>query len=343
MCTFSRLPGLIMSYRFLFSKNLQQGMTLVEVLVAIALGLLVIAGIGQIYTAAKRSYDIQTNMSRMQDAGRYAIDTLTRDIQLAGYWGLTDMRAVVNNNPNWIPLNGIPYAAATYATCPNDNTWGRMVLWRVFGLNDVGGANGSTYACISSAWARGDVLVVRYADPAPLSPCSQPDTRLHIRTYPYDGWLSLANPDCPGPGVPGTTAHRVVAHAYYVQKNSAAQCDNATIPSLAREELTDNGLPQKNDLIVGVENLQFQYGIDSDGDGSVNQYLNGHQLNGPPIAPHWNQVVSIRVWVLVRSDCPDLTFNPENKTTVFTLGDNPYTVSDHFRRQLYSTTVTLRN
>lgn len=335
------------NYRLIKKRPL--GMTLVELLVALTLGLLVIAGIGQIYTAAKRSYDIQSSMSRLQDVGRYAIETITRDIQRAGYWGLTDMRTLIGNPPNsnWIPTNGITYDPAAYATCSTtDTSWGRMVRWRVFGLNDLIGPSGSSYACISSSWGQGDVLVVRYADPAPLPACDPSDNYLYIRTWPYDSWLNLGNPECPSPsGIPNTTVHRVVANAYYVRKNSLAQCNGTPIPSLAREELTNNGVPKNSDLdlVAGVENLQFQFGVDSDYDGSVNQYFNGHQINGAPATPNWDQVVSVRVWVLVRSECPETGYNPDSKTTAFTLGDIAYNVSDQYRRQLYSTTVALRS
>lgn len=315
-----------------------QGMTLVELLVALTLGLLVIAGIGQIYTAAKRSYDIQTNMSHLQDAGRYAIDTLTRDIQRAGYWGLTDMRTLIANNLN----GGEPSPDGTCSS--GDSTWGSMVRGRIFGLNDISGPNGSSYQCIGTDWLQSDVLVVRYANPAQPNSCSDTAQYTYIRTKPYSYSVSISvNPGCLSSQA-GTTVHRVVARAYYVQKNSQARCNGTTIPSLAMEELTAGGLPIKRDLIVGVENLQFQFGVDTDTppDGSVNQYLNADQIsNDFTITPNWNQVMSVRVWALVRSECPEAGYN--NKAQ-YTLGDNPpFTMNDNYRRQLYSTTISLRN
>src|SRR3569623_1209057 len=101
------------NYRLI--KKRPSGKTLEELLVALTLGLLVIAGIGQIYTAAKRSYDIQSSMARLQDVGRYAIETITRDILRAGYCGLSDMKTINNNIPGWFPNGGFPYDPATYA------------------------------------------------------------------------------------------------------------------------------------------------------------------------------------------------------------------------------------
>src|SRR3569623_1533446 len=53
----------------------QQGWSLVELLVAMTLSLLAIAGAGQIYLSVKRSYDIQASLARLQDVGRYATPT----------------------------------------------------------------------------------------------------------------------------------------------------------------------------------------------------------------------------------------------------------------------------
>src|SRR3569833_2725556 len=103
------------NYRLI--KKRPSGMTLVELLVALTMGLLVIAGIGQIYTAATRSYEIHSSMSRLQDVGRYSIETITRDIQLDAYCVLSYMKTIINNYPVCFPNFGIPYYPSTYATC----------------------------------------------------------------------------------------------------------------------------------------------------------------------------------------------------------------------------------
>ncbi|MEK7322846.1 MAG: PilW family protein [Pseudomonadota bacterium] len=302
--------------RLILPHPRQHGFTLVELLVTVTLGLLVIAGIGQIYTAAKRSYDIQTSLARLQDAGRYAVDTITQDVRRAGYWGLTNMRAF-----------GPPAGAApTAATC--NNTWGSMAQQTIFGIND----STAGYACITGVGVRGDVLTARYADPQPTAVFAA--NALYIRTTPTQASIT-AGPPAGAPG-PISSDHAVTAHAYYVRNSTTATCNGAAIPALIREELDANGLPQAAELVLGVEHLQFQFGIDSDGDRSVNQYVNANAL----ALANWNNVVSVRFWVLARDECPETGYT---NTATYAMGDINYTVNDQYRRQLYTSTVALRN
>ena len=335
-------------------KRHAHGITLVEVLVAITLGLLVIAGIGQIYTATKRSYDIQSNMARLQDVGRYAIETISQDIRRAWFWGLTDMRALPP---------GLPYELAdTDGTCSSTiSSWARMVRQPIFGLND----SVTNYDCIpTSDHSRGDVLVVRYADPIAVT--TYDGDHLYIRTAPYKTCITWGNPDisatppsadiplprsptpplppsCPAVGIPFSD-HRIVAHAYYVsdvRSDSSPTCNGIPIPSLSREEAGTLGKPVRKGLVAGVEDLQFQYGIDALGDGSVDRYLNAGDTGlSLTVNDDWVLVSAVRVWVLVRAECPETGY-VNNTTYVF--GDRSYTPNDNYRRQLYSTTVALRN
>lgn len=308
----------------------QRGFTLVELLVTVTLGLLVIAGIGQIYAAAKRSYDIQTSLARLQDAGRYAVDVITQDVRRAGYWGLTNMRA---------NANGVPSGEVSPNNTCNGNTWGRMVKQSIFGIND----SAAGYTCIT--WLRGDVLTVRYAEPR-LGPINT--NAFYIRTAPSQASIVWGSPAAPSPdptggGLPLNNTvtdpifsdHALVAHAYYVKNSNDAICNGAPIPALTREQLGANGLPQAAELVLGVEHLQFQFGIDTDADRSVNQYVNANAV------ANWNNVVSVRFWILARDECPEAGYTNNN---TYTLGDiPPYTPNDNYRRQLYTSTVALRN
>ncbi len=66
-------------------KNKQQGMTLIEIMVALILGLFLIAGVLQIFLGAKQSNRMLDNLSRMQENGRFAMDFISRDIREAGF------------------------------------------------------------------------------------------------------------------------------------------------------------------------------------------------------------------------------------------------------------------
>lgn len=63
----------------------QRGFTLVEIMVAMTIGLLMMAGILQISMANKESSRLQRNMGFVQENMRVAMDLLTRDIRMAGH------------------------------------------------------------------------------------------------------------------------------------------------------------------------------------------------------------------------------------------------------------------
>lgn len=61
------------------------GLTLVELLIALVLGLIVVLVVGQIYLSGRQSYRTQTGFGGMQENGRFALFFLQRDIQRAGF------------------------------------------------------------------------------------------------------------------------------------------------------------------------------------------------------------------------------------------------------------------
>jgi prepilin-type N-terminal cleavage/methylation domain-containing protein len=65
----------------------EHGFTLVEILIAISLGLILMAGIAQVYLSVKKSHQTEQNMARLQENGRFATMLLMRNIRMAGYGG----------------------------------------------------------------------------------------------------------------------------------------------------------------------------------------------------------------------------------------------------------------
>ncbi len=88
----------------------------------------------------------------------------------------------------------------------------------------------------------------------------------------------------------------------------------------------------------GVEDLQVQFGISPDGSGRVSHYVEPDSSEVPGA-----QVVSVRVWLRVRSDEAEPTFVD---TQTYRYADVEFTPSGrekNFRRALMSRTMTLRN
>ncbi len=69
------------------SKHRSHGFTIVEMMVALVLGVIVLAGISQVFMKTKRASAFQDELARMQENSRYAIQLLNKEIRNAGYLG----------------------------------------------------------------------------------------------------------------------------------------------------------------------------------------------------------------------------------------------------------------
>lgn len=67
--------------------------SLVELLIAMTLGLLLLAGMISVFAGNKRSSDLNSAMSDIQENARFALDALARDIRMAGFQGCVDINS----------------------------------------------------------------------------------------------------------------------------------------------------------------------------------------------------------------------------------------------------------
>jgi len=320
------------------------GLSLVELMVAMTVSAILMLGISEIFSINSRSYKIQDENARMQENGRYAFNTLMEDIRRAGYFGGS---AAVDEVTGSL---GIATPATTCLT--SDTSWARMIERAIYGLDDSNMDAKSDYkACIPiTEYNQGDILVTRFTKSTIVTAFDA--NRLYIRNSLFNGRLfrgadqavtaSNSVPEKP------FAARELAAHAYYVGPSGRncrfndASDTPIPIPALQREVLNSAGIPTREEVASGIENLQVQYGIDNSGDLSVHQYYDADEIgNNAAITPNWTQVITVRFWVLVRADCPT---NGYTNTQTYTMGDAPaFTPNDGFKRQLYSTVVTVRN
>ncbi len=320
-----------------------RGFTLTELMVAMVISLILLAGISGIYLSTKKSFTVRDALARQQENGRYAIAALARDVRRAGYRGGNAMPGAISGTLGVTPDDG---------TCATDNTtWGRMLERRILGFDQSQTDSVAGYACIQngSAYLRGDVLVVRYATPLNRDSVSDADLgarRLYLRTGLFAGRIFRGSAaEDPANAIsaaaaPGARLFELVAHAYYIAP-STQRCQGVAVPALFRKVLDHTGIPVAREVAPGIEQLQIRYGVDNDispddrdGDGAVDRYLDAQ------LVTNWSQVVSTRIWLLTRAICPE---NGYTNTATYTMGNRNYTVNDGFRRQLYQTTVSLRN
>jgi type IV pilus assembly protein PilW len=311
-----------------------KGFSLVELMVALVITLILLAGIAQIFLGSKKSFTIQESLGRMQENGRYATEVLIQDLRRAGYWG---------GNADITEITGTQSHFTETGTC-SDNTWARMLSHRIFGKDD----SRAGYGCLPAIGTHtGDILVMRFAAPWRVGGITTPtfqNNHFYLRSTLFEGRLFLGSEEASNTiSNPAVRTSELVARAYFIHdspQNSKCPADGL-VPSLYRLGLV-NGALTTEEIAYGVENFQVQYGLDTDTtpDGSVDTYVNA----AAAADAMWGQVIAARIWILVRAECPETGYTNNN---TYAMGNVNYTPADPanrgYRRQLFTSTVRLRN
>lgn len=61
------------------------GFSIVELMVALAVGLIIVAGVGQVFVSNKHAYRYIEGASAIQDQGNIALDYITQQVEMAGF------------------------------------------------------------------------------------------------------------------------------------------------------------------------------------------------------------------------------------------------------------------
>lgn len=292
---------------------------MVELMVAMALGLFLLFALIEILINGKQSFGSANNLSRLQENGRIATNLLVSDLKRAGYMG---------GNSDVPRITGTTPPEAPAADCPTGNRdWGLMIEQPLFGLNDTIAG----YTCITAAdYLRGDVLVMRHAAPWTQTGAMVAN-RTYLRSSLFDGAIFIGSAQANAFNIvldEPNSVRELQAHGYFVGP-SGRSCGGAAVPSLFRISLADTGQPVINELLPGIEHFQVQYGIND-------QYLDADNI----ALADWPDVVTARIWLLVRSECAESGYADG---ATYAMGDINYTPNDSFRRQLYSSVVMIRN
>ena len=286
-------------------------------MVAMTIGLVLVGAGIAVYANSRAAYTVNESISRLQETARYALDEITRDLRLAGYWGLNSSAALVSGN---LPDANNDCAPQWYTNLSN----------RVQGSD---GVNTGYAPCIPAATyqAGTDILAMRFVDPTPV--VTLVGNTPYLRSNRNSGRLFLGAAQ-PG-GLADAQNYKLESRAYYVSPWTNTLGDGA--PALKRVVLVPgagNAALQEQVVVSGVENLQVQYALDVDGNRSVDRYVNA----GPGVS--WSQVEAVRIWLLVRAPTPEAGYT---NTTSYPLPQAAVTPSDNFRRVLVTKTVHLHN
>lgn len=93
----------------------ERGFGLVELMIAMTLGLILILGVSQIFIASKQSFVVQQHTAALQENARFVLSRISRDLRQAGMFGCLDMSRLPAATRSQLPV-----AFATPISFAND-------------------------------------------------------------------------------------------------------------------------------------------------------------------------------------------------------------------------------
>lgn len=302
------------------------GFSIPELMVSIAVAAILLAGVIQLVVTSRAAFDAQGTRVEANEVDRFALSTLKRALRMADHWGGVEADVVELQSAPTIGndcavgfsvtpegLRGFEGATTSpLASCISDANYAAgtdLLVVRyadsvILPSTDPGG--GQTWVgssehvntiVVRAAVARRAVIApatvigAAAANPASLtvnadlydaSGVSRPDA-VATFNHPLNVELYHISP-CANPGIDGSC--------------DADDDDGEPVPTLTRLRLEGTQLVRE-EVVRGVEQLQFQYGVDIDGDFSVERYVGAADVSD------WAQVLDVRVGLVVRGMRPD--------------------------------------
>lgn len=308
---------------YVHPSRVQRGFSLVELLVAMVIGIVILLAASEVMVSNSRTRGEVERTGRQIENGVFALQLLEDDISNAGFWGEANVAAGATAPP-LCPLSeadlgdamGYPVRSAEAddlvadAECEDAPVKADS---RVIALRRASTCALGTLNCQLVNQALPYVQV-----PACVTGANMGEVQLATGTASLTGQQI----DCATPA----PIYRYISRIYYVTSDD----------ELARMDMEAGGYVASGALVEGVEALHFSYGIDDNGDGRVDAYINNPAANEGDIA-------AVRLWLVARN----LAATPgyiDDRT--YSLGgvehEVPEAFADH-KRQVYSTTITLRN
>lgn len=325
----------------------QQGVSLIELMVALLISLFLLLGAVTVYNKSQSTYRASESVARLQETARLAMDVVETDIRMANFWGMNNRADYILNRAG---PGQSPPAEFTAQQKSNVSLCGAASGNWVINLDEYVGGSNNAYGltCAASNYRAGsDVVFIRRASetrPAALDP-----NRVYLQTSRIQGTLFVPTAGCTVPtdpacipaayAPPQSQSRALETHAYYVSSQSTQRTD---VPSLRRKRLANVSSATATDAVIdeeivsGVEDMQIRLGIDTNDDTSADQYVN------PGAVPANANVVSVTVWLRVRAEDTDVSHRDQ---TAYQYADmaSAFTPNDRYRRILVTKTIHIRN
>jgi type IV pilus assembly protein PilW len=349
----------------------QRGLSLIELMIAMAVGLGLLAALTTVFVNSSRSQAELTRSSQQIENGRFATALLQDDIRHAGFYGRHI--AYTTGAPAALPdpcSTNVDPAVATPTPLQSS------IVFAVQGYDAPASVPTALAACLSAAdfVPFTDILVVRRAESRAVAVSGLAAQTIYLQSVaeaydpvslqPMRPVIAKGSPSAAFNQASPTTGElgeirRFRVHIYFIAPCSVpagggTSCTGANddggrpIPTLKRLEIGPAGTFEILPLVEGIQDLQVDYGIDSviagpvgapyAGDGMPDTYT-----KAPSIA-ELTQVVAVRLFLLARALEPSAGYQDDKTYDLGLHGSYAAGAGEgQYKRHVFTTVVRVQN
>lgn len=332
-----------------------KGFSLVELMIGMTLGLILLLGVTSVLISNQRTYTTEDNLSRVQESARLAYDFIARDVRMAGYTGcFTDVNTMTNtlnmgaggcgtsyDYDFSIPITGHEALGTAWSPVLPTGFSGPLPGTDVItmrgaydaGIDLVNQMNLTTAdmkVSKNSGLEEGDIIIISDCRSASIFQATHVNE--NSGTVQWDNLVHNTGATvCPGNASknlghlypPGSKIAKIETSSYYIGTGQSGQ------PALFKRSINGGAI----ELVEGIENMQVEYGEDTDGDRDADTYRKANTVT------NWARVVSARISLLARG----ASANALDASQPYTYDGQTVTPTDRRLRRVATFVVTLRN
>lgn len=343
-------------------RSRQRGLTLTELLIACGIGILIVLAMSILMMNTLQTRNELIKTSRQIENGRYAMDELRKEIQLAGFYGSYFPSGVLTwttPDPCAAALADMGFAAQPTLQVP-------------VGIQGYTQSQ-ATPACINNRLAGTDILVIRRVvtqaveidnNPADnqidndiqaglgnafyLQVSNCPDLAMEppfvLSSAANMGAFNLHKVTPVGDPAMCSNGHRseiwrYATYLFYISTCNDCRGSGDGIPTLMMVEVSPNAVARP--IAEGIQNMQIEYGFDTNSDGTPDVFAT--EVNAGPPALQWQDAIAVKIYLLARNVETTAGYRDEKTYLMGSDGSSAGPFNDGIRRQAYVTTTMAHN
>lgn len=338
-------------------RKRQSGLSIVELMVAMVVGLLLLGGVSSIYFGSNQTHRSTENLARLQENARFAMDFLATDIRQAANKGNCSRDAELKSHLN-LSASDSQYKLYDLTTGIRgwDGTNSEISLEKqrpntdsvllTHGTLHTGvTASGNTQANSNSIGLTGP-SGVKAGQIVVVSDGTACDMFQNTNNESANSIARGATGNNPGNKVPGNSPFSK-AYSQTMEINSVRSAvyyigDADDGPELRRKRYDTTAQGEVESLVSGIQDMQLCYGVDSDDSGDANSFVSASSVG----SSNWHKVVAVRVSLLAVSQASNLN-SPASELGLLDCDGSIITpkisIPAGSLGRVYSATIAIRN